>query len=44
MGYHYPGYEDFDNMIDAYLAYLNDQTKRTNFYIQRGLSKGDPSD
>ena len=44
MGHHYPGYEDFDNMIDAYLAYLNDQTKRTNFYIQRELSKGDPSD
>ena len=44
MGHHYPGYEDYDSMIDAYLAYLNDQSKRTNFYIQRELSKGGPPD
>lgn len=44
MGHHYPGYEDYDNMMDAYHAYLNDQPKRTNFYIKRELTKGDPSD
>ena len=44
MGHHYPGYEDYDTMIEAYIAYLNDRPKRTNFYIQRELSKGAPSD
>ena len=35
MGHHYPGYEDYDTMIDAYIAYLNDRPKRTNFYIKK---------
>ena len=44
MGHHYPGYEDYDTMIDAYIAYLNDRPKRTNFYIKKELTKGAPSD
>lgn len=34
LGHHYPGYEHFDNLDDAYLAYLNEQIRRTNFYIE----------
>jgi hypothetical protein len=43
-GHDYPGYEKFDNLIDAYLAYLSVQVKRTNFYLIKGQSKGSPTD
>lgn len=39
-GHHYPGYENYDNLIDAYLAYQKNQVRRTNFYFIKGQMKG----
>ena len=39
-GHRYPGYENYDNLIDAYLAYQKNQVKRTNFYFIKGQNKG----
>ncbi len=35
LGRYYPGFEDYNNLIDAYRAYLNSRVRRTNFYIQK---------
>lgn len=43
-GHHYPGYEGYDNFTDAYRAYVDDQVKRTNFYILKEPNRGSPSD
>ena len=39
-GHYYPGFEDYNNLIDAYHAYLNSRVRRTNLHPKKNQLTG----